>query len=99
MDNRLAMSYQCALAAKKAYGILGCIKKSVANRLREVILSLCSALQRPHLKLDLAPGRLWIIFQRINVYCNNLEILADVRHFSDSAYFGFVSLYGWTALS
>jgi len=34
VDNRLAMSQQCALVAKKASGILGCIKKSAASRLR-----------------------------------------------------------------
>jgi len=39
MDNRLAVSQQCALVAK-ANAILGYIKKSMASRSREVILPL-----------------------------------------------------------
>ncbi|PKU39890.1 rna-directed dna polymerase from mobile element jockey-like [Limosa lapponica baueri] len=38
VDNKLTMRQQCVLVAKKANGILGCIKKTVANRSREGIL-------------------------------------------------------------
>ena len=49
VDSRMAVSQHCALVAKEASGILGCIRRGVASRSRDVLLLLFPALMRPHL--------------------------------------------------
>ncbi|KAJ7395269.1 hypothetical protein BTVI_156955 [Pitangus sulphuratus] len=67
---KLDITWHCVLAAHKANCILYCIKRSVASRSRE-ILSLCSALTRPHLEYCV---QLWSPQQK-----KDMELLEQVQ--------------------
>jgi len=50
VDGQLNRSHQCALAAKRANRVLGCIRHSITSQSGQVIVPLCTALVWPHLE-------------------------------------------------
>ena len=58
MDEKLNMSQHCALAARKANGILDPIRRRVASRDKEVTVPLYSTPVRPHLETPIQERQL-----------------------------------------
>ncbi|CAM5166280.1 unnamed protein product [Natator depressus] len=50
VDHRMTMSHQCDMAVKKDNAVLGCIRRGISSRDKEVLVPLYKALVRPHLE-------------------------------------------------
>lgn len=71
MDTSLNVSQQNNLATRKDKGILGCMRRSVANRSMEMIFPLSSALVGPH-------SECWVQFWALQ-YKRDTDLLDKVK--------------------
>lgn len=85
MDTNLIMRQQCALAAKKANGILSCIRKNIGSRSREMILPLYSALVR-HLECWVQAGAVFRSGYKKDadlleqIQCSATKVIEELEH-------------------